>query len=146
MIAFAVGTSTMIVTTPAAAVGGSLIAGFGLPWLIAASMTLVQRSTPTHLQGRVSTCLDVLTGVPQSTSIAVGAGLVAVVGFQVMLAVVGAVTLASGAWLLTRPEQRIAAGTRQELGSPVHAELAVGPVSLLAAEPIVDRQETLNGF
>lgn len=146
MIAVAMGVSTLMVTTISAALAGSLITGFGLPWLIAASFTLIQRSTPTHLQGRVSACVDVLTGTPQSISIAVGAGLVTVIGFQVMLGVVGVVTLASGTWLLTRPEQRLAPGTPPDTEDLAPADLGVAPVSLLAAEPIFESRETLSGI
>ncbi len=104
---FALGDSVLVVPTIATAVAGSLIAGFALPWAIAAANTLVMRLTPSNLQGRVSTALDVLTGTPQALSIALGAGLVSVVGYQALLGAVGAVTLVAGIWLFTRPEQRV---------------------------------------
>lgn len=85
---------------------GTVLAGFSLPWIIAPSMTFMQRSTPGHLQGRVSAAVDVLTSTPQSLSIAVGAVLLAVVGYQVLLLVVAAVSCGAGIWLITRPEQR----------------------------------------
>jgi MFS family permease len=85
---------------------GGVLAGFALPWMIAASSTFVQRATPGPLQGRVSATVDVLTGTPQSVSIAVGAALLTVVGYQVLLGVVATVTLAAGVWLASRPEHR----------------------------------------
>jgi hypothetical protein len=69
-------------------------------------MTFIQRSTPSALQGRVSSTVDVLTSTPQSLSIAVGAAMLAVVGYQVLLAVVAIVSCGAGLWLITRPEQR----------------------------------------
>jgi MFS family permease len=84
----------------------TVLAGFSLPWIIAPSMTYIQRSTPSALQGRVSSTVDVLTSTPQSLSIAVGAAMLAVVGYQVLLAVVAIVSCGAGLWLITRPEQR----------------------------------------
>lgn len=108
MVVFAIGSSVLIIPMIGATAAGAVLDGFGLPWIVAAAMTLIQRSTPDELQGRVSTTLDVLTGTPQALSIAVGAGLVAVVGYQWLMGVVGVVTIVAGLWLLSRPEQRIA--------------------------------------
>jgi MFS family permease len=107
LLAFAAGTLLLVYPTLATVTAGAFLDGFGLPWAIAAPLTLVQRLTPPRLQGRVSTTLDVVIGTPQSLSIAVGAGLVAITGFQVLLSVVAVVTAGSGVWLYTRPEQRL---------------------------------------
>ncbi len=106
MICFAAGDLLLVVPVLGVDAAGAAIAGFGLPWLIAASNTLIQRQTPAHLQGRVSATLDVVVGTPQAVSIAVGAGLIAVIGYQWLLAAVGVVTLISGVWLVTRREQQ----------------------------------------
>jgi MFS family permease len=103
MMAFAVGELMLAVPVLGLDAAGAVVAGFGLPWLIAASNTLIQRRTPSQLQGRVSGTVDVLTGTPQSASIALGAALMAVVGYQPLLMVAGIVTLAAGAWLISRP-------------------------------------------
>jgi MFS family permease len=105
MVAFAVGEGVLTVPVLGLDAVGAALAGFGLPWLIAASNTLVQRRTPNYLQGRVSATVDVLTGTPQSLSIAVGAALIAVVGYQILLGVAAAVMLGAGVWLLSRAEQ-----------------------------------------
>jgi MFS family permease len=106
MIAFAAGCAVLIAPFVATAIVGALMIGFGLPWLIAAANTVAQRLTPSSLQGRVSSTVDVLTGVPHALSIALGAGLIAIVGYQLLLGVVGGVAVTAGCWLLTRPEQR----------------------------------------
>jgi MFS family permease len=108
MICFAAGAGLLVVPEVGVVAAGAVIAGFGLPWLIAASNTLIQRQTPSELQGRVSSTIDVIVGTPQSLSIALGAGLVAVVGYQPLLAAVALVIFGSGLWLLTRPEPRTA--------------------------------------
>lgn len=130
MVAFGVGTGLLVVASVPVDAAGTVVGGFGLPWVIAAANTLVQRRTPGDLQGRVSATVDVLTGTPQSLSIAVGAGLVALVGYRPLL---GAVTVASagaGAWLVTRREQRVSA-------APAGAgEAGAGPARLDAVDPV----------
>jgi MFS family permease len=91
---------------------GAIPLGFGLPVLLVAINTLTQVRTPNRLMGRVSTTLDALIGTPQVVSIAIGAGLVALVDYHVLL---GAMTLLVGALATTlaswsrRSEHRIAA-------------------------------------
>jgi MFS family permease len=134
LVAFAAGTLLLVYPTLATVTAGALLDGFGLPWAIAAPLTLVQRLTPPRLQGRVSTTLDVLVGTPQSLSIAVGAGLIAVVGFQPLLAMVAAVTLVSGAWLYTRPEQRPDLASVADVAvAPAKAIVSLGPEPIEAA-------------
>jgi MFS family permease len=106
MICWALAAGLLIVPNVVVVAAGGLIAGFALPWIIAPSMTFMQRATPHHLQGRVSAAVDVVASTPQSLSIAVGAAMLAVVGYQALLAVVTVVSCGAGVWLLTRPEHR----------------------------------------
>jgi MFS family permease len=108
MVAFALGSGLLVIPTLGTAAAGAVVDGFGLPWIIAAAMTLIQRTTPGSLQGRVSTTLDVVIGTPQALSIGLGAGLVAVVGYQALMGAVAMVTLGAGAWLISRREQHVA--------------------------------------
>jgi MFS family permease len=64
--------------------------GAGLPVTIVCLTTLLQRRTPAAIQGRVFTTFETVTGVPQVTSIAIGAALVAFVDFRVLLSVMAA--------------------------------------------------------
>jgi hypothetical protein len=131
-IVFAAGTSLLVYPTLATVAAGALLNGFGLPWLVAAALTLIQRRTPSGLQGRVSTAVDVAWDTPQSLSIAVGAGLIAVTGFQVLLAIVAAVMIVSGLWLYTRPEQRPDHGTSPTT-DPVDTLVSLAPEPIEAA-------------
>lgn len=71
--------------------------GFGLPLMIIALMTLLQRRTPAAIMGRVSTAFDVVLGTPQTVSIAVGAGLVTLLDYRLIFALMAAVcTVATG--------------------------------------------------
>jgi predicted MFS family arabinose efflux permease len=111
MVAFAIAAGLEIVPNIVPVAAGALVAGFSLPWIIAASLTFMQRSTPSSLQGRVSSTVDVATSTPQSLSIAVGAALLAVLGYQVLMGVVAVVMFGADVWLVTRPEQRRRAAT-----------------------------------
>ena len=62
--------------------------GIGLVWLVAAATTATQRYTPPSLQGRVNAAFMMLILTPQTVSIAVGAALISVVDYRLMLAVV----------------------------------------------------------
>ena len=77
-------------------VAGAVPLGFGLPVLIVAINTRVQIRTPNRLMARVSTTLDALIGTPQIISIAIGAGLVAVVDYRVLLAAMAVAVAAIG--------------------------------------------------
>jgi hypothetical protein len=66
---------------------GLALLGAGLPITLVCLTTMLQRRTPSAMQGRVFTTFETVTGVPQVTSIAVGAALVAFVDFRILLTV-----------------------------------------------------------
>lgn len=83
---------------------GNLVFGLGLSLDAVAYATLLQRQTPAHLMGRVSAAVDVLIGGPQIISIGVGAALIAVVDYRLLVVVMVVVTAAAGSVLLqTKP-------------------------------------------
>ena len=110
MIATGLGFGVAVFTTLPLVIGGLVLCGFGLPWLVAPVGAAAQKLTPARLQGRTSGTIDVLTSVPQSASIAIGAALLAAAGYRVLLAIVLVVLVGAGLWLVSRPEQRFAAG------------------------------------
>jgi hypothetical protein len=81
---------------------GIAIAGFGVSWLIVGVMTSIQVRTPLRLQGRVSSAADVLISTPQTISIALGAILISVVDYRVLVVVEAAAVACCAAYLLTR--------------------------------------------
>lgn len=81
---------------------GAVLIGVCLPWIIAGLMTLFQRSTPSELRGRTGAALGVMISVPQTTAIALGAALLAVVDFRVLLGAMTALMAAGSLYLLTR--------------------------------------------
>jgi len=75
----------------------TVVLGAGLPLLIVAYNTLLQKQTPGHLMGRVSTTTEVLITTPQAVSIATGALLVTLLDYRVifLLMAVGAAVAAT---------------------------------------------------
>ncbi|MEU1350028.1 MFS transporter [Streptomyces sp. NPDC005775] len=86
--------------------------GAGLPCVLIAAMTAVQRETPDALLGRTSASAGTLMFAPNAVALALGAGLVALVDVQVLLPLVGAVALLTAAWLLTGRRGKAPAGPR----------------------------------
>jgi MFS family permease len=85
---------------------GAIVFGAGIPWIVVGLITLAQRLTPPELQGRVYAAAETLITTPQTISIALGAALIGVAGYQALLAGMAVVIALAAGYLLTRPEQR----------------------------------------
>ena len=72
---------------------GAGICGVGLPWTFVALTTLMQRRSPTHLIGRVSTAVEVLISTPQAISLALGSLLVSLLSYRQIFAIIATVIL-----------------------------------------------------
>lgn len=101
LFALAVGARTL--PSAGVALAASAAIGFGLPCVLIAAMTAVQRETPDAVLGRTAASAGSLMTAPNAVALALGAGLVAVVDVRVLTAVAGAagvlaaVVLATGA-------------------------------------------------
>jgi MFS family permease len=93
-------------------IAGFVLIGISIPWLVVALISLTQRVTPNHLQGRAYSAVDTLITAPQTASIAFGAGLISTTGYRPLLIAMAAVMAAAGIYLLTRREQRHALAVR----------------------------------
>jgi hypothetical protein len=102
MALVAAGSAVCIEPNVVAVVLGVGVLGFGVPWIVVALFTGVQRWTPEALQGRVYSASDTLISTPQTISIALGAGLSAIVDYRLLLAVIGVVVATCAAYLVTR--------------------------------------------
>jgi len=102
MALVAAGSVVCIEPQVVAVVLGVGLLGFGVPWIVVALFTGVQRWTPAALQGRVFSASDTLISTPQTISIGLGAGLSTIVDYRVLLAVIGVVVVACAAYLATR--------------------------------------------
>jgi MFS family permease len=93
-----------------------LFFGAGMPITVVCITTLLQRHTPSAIQGRVFTTFETLTGFPQVASIAAGAALVGFVDFHILLAVMaGGLGLAAVYAFITLHEPASPAATTSDL-------------------------------
>jgi MFS family permease len=79
--------------------------GVCLVWINVGAVTLIQRRTPGPLLGRVDAALQLAITAPQAASIALGAALIAVVNYRILLLAMAAVIAFSAGYLARRPEQ-----------------------------------------
>ncbi|WP_326669365.1 MFS transporter [Streptomyces sp. NBC_01257] len=107
---FAVAVGLRAVPYDAVALVACGLIGAGLPCVLIAAMTAVQRETPDALLGRTAATANTLMFAPNAVALALGAGLVALVDVQVLLPLVGAVALAAAVVLVTGRRRRIPAG------------------------------------
>ena len=102
MTIFALGSLLMCDSYLPVVLFGKALFGFGLPWMLVGAITLIQRLTPGPVQGRAYSAGEFAFGVPQTLSIAVGAGLVALIDYRFILLVQAVVVAGAGLFLLTR--------------------------------------------
>lgn len=82
-------------------VGASwMLGGAGISWSVVGAVTLRMRVTPPHVQGRTAAAMNLMINVPQTVVTIIGAALILLVDFRIMLAVC-AVVLTAGALTLT---------------------------------------------
>lgn len=94
LITLAISTVVCIVApTIAVVLVGAAICGLGLPWTFVAFTTLMQRRSPGHLIGRVSTAVEVLLSTPQAISLALGSLLVSLLSYRQIFAIIATVIL-----------------------------------------------------
>ncbi|KAF5998008.1 MFS transporter [Streptomyces sp. WAC00263] len=80
--------------------------GFGLPCVLIAAYTAVQRETPAPLLGRVSATANTLMYAPNALGLALGAGLVELVDYRPLLLTLGLTRLLTLTPLLQRRRPR----------------------------------------
>jgi Na+/melibiose symporter-like transporter len=104
LVAFALGDILFLIPSLGSILLGTAIAGAGIAWVVVAFGTALQLRTPLAIQARVSAAAGVSISVPQTLSIAGGAGLSTLVDYRVLIAVIAVVTALSGLWLSSRRE------------------------------------------
>jgi MFS family permease len=100
-----VGVGALAMTLPAVVpvLIGTVVLGIGVPLFVVGWSTGLQRYTPPRLQGRVNAAANLVLTGPQTASIGLGATLIAVVDYRILLLVIFIGMVASGTVLLIRP-------------------------------------------
>ncbi|MFJ7197238.1 MULTISPECIES: MFS transporter [unclassified Streptomyces] len=104
---FAVAVAARALPYDAVALTASAAVGAGLPCVLIAAMTAVQRETPAAVLGRTAATANTLMMVPNAVALALGAGLIALVDIRVLLPLVGAAGLLTAALLVTGRRGRL---------------------------------------
>ncbi|MEU3853275.1 MFS transporter [Streptomyces sp. NPDC029554] len=98
----ALGVALRAVPSEPVALGCSVAIGAGLPAVLVAALTSVQRETPGPLLGRVTATANTLVYAPNVAGLAAGAALVELVSHRPVLVTLGVALLATAAPLFTR--------------------------------------------
>jgi MFS family permease len=106
---FALGEISFVSHSLPLVLAGIAVAGAGIAWLIVGYATAIQVRTPLRLQGRVLSASDTLVSTPQTISIALGAALIGVLDYRLLVVVMAVVTAGCGAYLLTRAPEALEA-------------------------------------
>lgn len=95
------GLSSVALVYPVMLLGfaAAIVMGFGLPLAIVGFNTLLIRTTPGEVLGRTNAAADAMFGLPQSLSIAGGAGLALVLDYRLIFAIMGVVMAAVAVYL-----------------------------------------------
>ncbi|WUT01168.1 MFS transporter [Streptomyces sp. NBC_00708] len=97
---FGVAVGLRAVPSDAVALTACALIGVGLPCVLIAALTAVQRETPDALLGRTAASADTVMMSPNAVALGIGAGLVARVDVTVLLPAVGAAAVLTAALLL----------------------------------------------
>lgn len=95
----AVGLAMLTIASLPVIVVGLLIVGFGLAGHLVAYMTLIQRKTPEHLQGRVFSAAEAILTIPYALSMGAGIVLISVMDYRWVYVANGIVLAGVGGYL-----------------------------------------------
>jgi MFS family permease len=105
VVLFGIGDSLWLIPRLAVILPATVIAGAGIAWAVVSLATSYQRRSPTEVQGRVDAAANMLFSVPQTISIAIGAALITVVDYRILILVMAGVFAVGSTYLLTRREE-----------------------------------------
>jgi MFS family permease len=127
LITLAISTVVCIVApTIAVVLVGAAICGLGLPWTFVAFTTLMQRRSPGHLIGRVSTAVEVLLSTPQAISLALGSLLVSLLSYRQIFTIIATVILLGALQIVLTLRDQLRPEPSAAGGPPLPAEPASG--------------------
>ncbi|MFB6618382.1 MFS transporter [Streptomyces sp. NPDC056367] len=115
---FALGAGVRAVPYDAVVLAGSAAIGVGLPCVLIAALTAVQREVPDAVLGRAAATANTVLFVPNAVALALGAGLVAFMDVRVLLPLLAVAGLAVATPLLVARRPHPAARTPEGPVSP----------------------------
>ncbi|MFF6775147.1 MFS transporter [Streptomyces sp. NPDC012637] len=89
LVVFALGAATRALPYDAVALAASALVGVGLPWVLIATTTAVQREVPAEAGGRAAATANTLVSVPNAVALALGAALTTVLDVRALLPLLG---------------------------------------------------------
>jgi MFS family permease len=107
LLNFVAGTALRATGWLPAAVLGSVILGFALPWVFLAVLNLAQRVTPDSLQGRVSAAITLALFGSQPPTQAAGALAITYFSYREIYIVSAVIAALIAGWLLRRPSHTL---------------------------------------
>ncbi|WP_371782358.1 MFS transporter [Streptosporangium subroseum] len=110
-----------MLTTPydAVVVAGMFLLGVTVPWMVVGVSVAIQRTTPVELLGRSFAAFELSVTVPQTASMAVGAGLIAVLDYRLLLLAITVVGMLTAGYLfIRRPVPGADELSRKQAGGP----------------------------
>ncbi|NYE18479.1 MFS transporter [Microbacterium immunditiarum] len=113
LVMLALGSALLPLGSLPIAACGMVVAGFGIPITVVGFATMRQRLTPDALQGRTAAAANVSINVPQTAVSIVGAGLLAIADYRVLIWVTVAAVLLGAVLAATA---RTTASTRSDEG------------------------------
>ncbi|MEU7691659.1 MFS transporter [Microbispora hainanensis] len=93
-------------STPVVAAAG-LLSGLGLPWVLVAALTAVQRIAPRDLLATVSATANTVLFVPTAVGMALGAGLLALTSYRPVLWAAAFAGALAAAYARRRPRRAV---------------------------------------
>ena len=119
MALFAIGDAAFAIKSLPVVCAGIIVAGFAVSWFIVGFSTAIQLRTPLHLQGRVASAADTIISTPQTIGIALGAVLVSVLDYRIVVALMSVAVAACGAYLLTRGPEAVVVNEAVLVDEPI---------------------------
>ncbi len=109
---FALGVALRAAPSVPLALIASVMIGAGLPCVLIASMTAVQREAPDALLGRVAATANTVLFAPNAVALGSGAGLIALLDHEILLLTAGTAAVVAALGCLLRPHLPVRATSR----------------------------------